>query len=149
MLFLGNHTNKIDKKGRVSIPAPFRSALMSGDQQGLFVFKSIHEPTLFAAGMDYLRNLQQSRPLTDMLAPTGTDKLSLIFMSSIQPTIDPEGRMALPEDFLSHAQITDQVTFAGLGDAIQIWSPALFANRLISMRSNADSSDELSTRTPS
>ena len=136
-LFLGTHTNKIDKKGRVSVPAPFRQALSESSQMGLFVFKSVHDPALSAAGLDYLKNLQQSRPMTDLLAPAGTDMSSLIFMSSIQPAFDPEGRIALPADFTEHAEIEDKVSFVGMGDTFQLWSPALLEERVVQLRNQA------------
>ena len=37
-LFVGKHFNKVDKKGRVSVPKPFRSALYKQTFKGVYVF---------------------------------------------------------------------------------------------------------------
>ena len=52
------------------------------------------------------------------------DDLGSIFAVSHQQAFDPEGRVMLPEDLLSHAGISDQAVFAGYGSTFQIWEPA-------------------------
>ena len=50
-LFLSTFINKIDKKGRVSVPATFRAALSQEDFQGIVVFRSYTQEALEGVGM--------------------------------------------------------------------------------------------------
>ena len=50
-LFLSTFVNKVDRKGRVSVPATFRSTLGTKTQPNLIVaFPSLYLPTLECAG---------------------------------------------------------------------------------------------------
>ena len=45
-MFLSNYENKIDKKGRVSVPATFRSHLNSMGYNGFITYPSFNHPAL-------------------------------------------------------------------------------------------------------
>ena len=47
---IGRHINKIDKKGRVSVPKPFRDALADQDFQGVYAFPSFKHAAVESDG---------------------------------------------------------------------------------------------------
>ncbi len=123
-LFLSTFVNKIDKKGRVSVPASFRAALANVPEfQGVVIFSSFTKTCIDGCGMDYMMRLSES---AGELGPFSQDRedLEAIFSDAHQLLWDPEGRIALPERLIHHAKITDTVMFAGKGQTFQIWEPS-------------------------
>lgn len=126
LLFLSTFQNKVDKKGRVSVPATFRAALAQQSFPGIIAFRSFAASCIEGCGMDFLERLTAS---TDQLALFSTeqdDLTSLIFADSRQLSWDPEGRIVLPEDLTAHAGITDTAAFVGKGRTFQIWNPEAY-----------------------
>ncbi|WP_240002495.1 division/cell wall cluster transcriptional repressor MraZ [Oleisolibacter albus] len=137
-LFLSTYVNKVDKKGRVSVPAPFRSALLGeGGQAELVVFRSLQAQALDACPIAYLDQL--SAALDDPATPDDYRDLieTTVFGGSVRLTIDPEGRIIIPNEFLTFAGISESVSFVGRRKTFQIWEPAAFAGHERSSREQA------------
>ena len=123
-LFLSRSTHKVDKKGRVSVPAAFRSAL--GDALGEGV--GLAEPI---TGQQAIEATPMARIVArlaqlDTLKSDSPQRAALVMMTlgnTRQVTIDGDGRMILPEDLIAHAGIGDTAVFVGLGHTFQIWEP--------------------------
>lgn len=125
--FVGNITNKIDAKGRVSIPAPFRAALVRDGYEGLYCYPSLDMKAIDAGGNQLLavigEKLAGFEPFTE-----DHDFLSTAFYGMSEALkIDQDGRVSLTDGIKDYAGITDQVTFVGQGYKFQIWDPARFA----------------------
>ncbi len=133
-LFLSTYTNKVDKKGRVSVPAPFRSALSSQEFQGIIVFKSSKYDALEGFGMDRMMDMSERLDTFDMFSNEQDDLASLIFGEARQLPFDGDGRIILPSDLAEFCGITDQAAFVGLGKKFQVWAPSLLEDRLQSAR---------------
>jgi MraZ protein len=129
-LFLSTFINKIDKKGRVSVPASFRTTLLSTQQDqsfaGIIVFRSLKHPALEGCGMERMQRLSDSIDRLDLFSDAQDDLVSAIFADSQTLPFDSEGRVSIPENFLSFANLTDQVAFVGRGATFQLWSPEVF-----------------------
>lgn len=126
-LFLSTYTNKVDRKGRVSVPATFRSTLATHRHPNtVILFPSLKDTALDGSGSDYMDDLQNRLSLLDPLSDEHDD-LSMMFADSHQLAIDGEGRIILPEALKEFAQIADEVAFVGRGAMFQVWQPALFA----------------------
>jgi len=123
-LFVSTFINKVDRKGRVSVPATFRAALSTQTHQGIVVYPSFTTAAVEGCGMDFLEELAAAAAETfDMFSPEQDDLNTLIFSTSHQLAWDPEGRVVLPEEILAHANITEQAAFVGKGRSFQIWEP--------------------------
>lgn len=123
-LFVSTFINKVDRKGRVSVPATFRAALASQTFQGIVVYPSFTTAAVEGCGMDFMEDLAASASESfDLFSPEQDDINTLIFSTSHQLAWDPEGRVVLPEDILSHANISEQAAFVGMGRKFQIWEP--------------------------
>jgi MraZ protein len=128
--FVSTFTNKIDAKGRVSIPAPFRAVLeRDGYSGGIYCYPSLDAPALDAGGE---RLAQKIDGLLSGLPDYSDerDELSVALYGDVQVlSIDGDGRILLPENLRRHAALDTQVTFVGLGDKFQMWEPKRFLER--------------------
>ena len=132
--FLSTFVNKVDRKGRVSVPAPFRAALSADSYQGIIAYPSMTDKALDGFGRSMLEEL--NRRQLDKTMSDGDFELALLGRrNSVVDTImalahelpfDGEGRIVLPADLIEAAEITDRATFVGRGSRFQIWSPDLF-----------------------
>ena len=129
-LFLSSYANKVDKKGRVSVPAPFRAELEH--LNGFVAFP--HTEHACIEGWDRGR-MAQLADVMDDYSPLSEeyDALAYLLGRARELPFDPEGRVTLPAYLLESAGITDSVVFIGRGKSFQIWDPARhaeFENRI-------------------
>ncbi len=128
-LFLSTHQNKIDKKGRVSVPATFRAALATQPFQGIVLFRSTKHPCLEGFDYDTMADLARRLDQFDLFSDDQDDLAAAIFGDSVQLPFDGDGRIGLPDILASHAELTDEAAFVGMGQKFQIWSPRLLNAR--------------------
>lgn len=136
MRFLSTFSGRLDGKGRVSIPAPFRAVLEVDAYPGLFVHPALEVPALEAGGN---RLLAEIDGLIATYPPysEGRDLIATALLGRAEVLrLDPEGRVALPERFKAHAGITSEVVFTGLGDKFRIWEPSRFSAHLAEATAN-------------
>ena len=135
-LFLSTYVNKMDKKGRVSVPAPFRSALASQNFQGVVLFRATGHDCL--EGFDFASMAELSERLDhfDLFSSAQDDLATAIFAEAVQCPFDSEGRISIPAHLADHAKIDEGVTFVGLGRKFQIWSSDKFEKRRDTARAN-------------
>ncbi len=137
---MGTHRNRLDAKGRVSIPAPFRAALKVADGSDAVrvILRPSHKQASIegwsVAGFDRLAaGLQKLNEFSD-------DRDDLAFAlyglaSPLEP--DREGRISLPEHLGAHAGLAEGVVFVGLGDRFEIWEPAALDRRMAAAQANS------------
>ena len=122
-LFVGRHINKIDSKGRVSVPKPFRAALQAQGTHTLYAYPLFKHAAIEACGEDFMARLSASLDDLDMFSDEQDDLASVILENAHPLAFDPEGRVVLPPELLAHANITTQALFVGRGARMQIWEP--------------------------
>lgn len=132
-VFIGTFENKVDRKGRVSVPAPFRQALTGQSWHGIVAFRSYRAEAVEACGMDFIERLNGSVADLDFFSERQDDLATSIFADSQQLAFDGEGRILLPEAFAAHAGIDGRAAFVGMGSIFQIWEP----DRLEAHKANA------------
>lgn len=125
-LFLSTFVNKVDKKGRVSVPATFRAALASEKFPGVIVFPNLSLPAIDGLGMQQMERLSAGIDTFNPFSDEHDAFALSILADSHQLPFDGEGRVVLPEELLTHAKIREQAAFAGRGSTFQIWEPAAF-----------------------
>jgi MraZ protein len=128
--FVGNFTLRLDSKGRVSIPGPFRSALRRDGFGGLCCYPAMDRPAIDAGGNALMVEIEA---LIGRYAPFSDQRELLalaLFGTSETLKIDGEGRVVLGENLKRHAEISETVTFVGLGHKFQIWEPGRFHGEL-------------------
>lgn len=125
-LFLSTYINKVDKKGRVSVPANFRAALSSQQYQGIVVYSSFINSCVEACGMDRIERVSESIDSLDPYSDERDAFAATILGGSVQLPFDGEGRVMLPEKLMAEAGITESAAFVGKGATFEIWNPATF-----------------------
>lgn len=125
-LFLYTHLNKLDRKGRISVPAEFRTALAEQGFESFAAFKSFRAAAIECWTPARLEQL--SVALDDLnLFSEQQDTLATTLFANAKPlSFDGEGRITLPAEFLSHAGITGDALFVGRGQTFQIWEPKAY-----------------------
>ena len=136
-LFLSTFVNKVDKKGRVSVPSTFRAALTGQTFQGIVAYRSFTGACIEGCGMDFMERLSDGAQSLDTFSPEQEDLSALIFADARQLPWDPEGRVILPEDILAHAGIAETVAFVGKGQTFQIWQPDAYKQIEAEIRARA------------
>jgi MraZ protein len=119
--FLGTHQNRLDAKGRVSVPAPFR-ALLKGE--GLVLRPSHKHPCIEAWPVSVFETLAKPMENLDLFSEAYDDMAAALYADAYPMVVDKEGRVMLPEALVAHAALTAQVEFLGFGRIFHIWEPA-------------------------
>ncbi len=128
--FVSHYTLRLDAKGRVSIPAPFRAVMARDGFDGLYCYPTLDRPALDAGGNALLSEIDA---LIARFPPYSEEReqfSAALYGTSEVLKIDSEGRVTLTEPLKSHAAITDEAAFAGLGHKFQIWEPKRFRAEL-------------------
>ncbi|NVN42162.1 division/cell wall cluster transcriptional repressor MraZ, partial [Ameyamaea chiangmaiensis] len=131
-VFLGTHQNRFDAKGRVSIPAGFRTALRARATEGepLVILRPSHiHPCIEAWPVVAFATLAQPLDAIDVFSDEHEDLAAALYADAFPIDADREGRIVLPEALRAHAGLTDSVAFMGLGRIFQIWEPAAAETR--------------------
>ena len=123
-LFLSTFETKIDKKGRISIPARYRSLLEKSEEE-LILFSTPESNYVQGCGNNYIKRLWETNLELDQISNEAL-YIQDILSDSIHAKIDAEGRILLSEKLIEIAKLTSTVLFAGRGETFQIWDPKNF-----------------------
>ena len=125
-MFLSTYENKLDKKGRVSVPASYRSYLSNIGYNGIICYPSFNNPCIEAWPQDRIEKISNA---IDSLNPFEEKKdyfATSILSESINLQFDSEGRVQITPKLLKHARIKKNMLFVGQGKTFQIWEPTNF-----------------------
>lgn len=127
--FVSTYVNKIDRKGRVSIPAEFRAVLTRRNSAMLLLYPALYAQALEGAGEELLSDIMRK---ADSLAPMSAERDD--FLDAVMPNIerlsfDSEGRVMLPESLIAYANLSERAAFVGRGPNFQVWNPDVWAER--------------------
>ena len=137
-IFLGTHEVKLDSKGRVSIPAPFRPTLSRQGFDGVILFPSYKvEGAIEGCGQDFLNQLMDSVNSYELFSDAQEDLSATIFGAAHQLQWDSNGRIVLPEALIAAADIKDKAVFVGTGALFRIWQPERWAAYQAARRQSA------------
>ena len=137
-MFLSTYENKIDKKGRVSVPASFRSYLSNLGYNGVICFPSFNNQSVEAWPQDRIEKISSS---IDSLNPFEEKRdffATSILSESVNLQFDGEGRISLSPKLLNHAKIKNSMLFVGQGKTFQIWEPSIFEKFKLNARKKAN-----------
>ena len=131
--FRGEYTFKVDTKGRVSIPAPFRRVLEAGDPdytdglrpQLVIVYGDEDQPYLEGYTIAEIEKLEAK---IDRL-PSSALKRKLVRQVtslSLPSEVDPDGRLVLPQRQRDKIGLGKEAVFVGTLGTFKIWEPAAY-----------------------
>ena len=137
-MFLSTYENKLDKKGRVSVPASFRSYLSNLGYNGIVCYPSFNNQSIEAWPQDRIEKISNT---IDALNPFEEKKdyfATSILSESINLQFDSEGRILLTSKLLKHAKIKNSMLFVGQGQTFQIWEPTAFEKFRVQSRKKSN-----------
>lgn len=149
--FISAYENKVDRKGRVSVPASFRIALSEPNHcilvgylppgKALLGFDRSRLDMLYPAlptgsqpggeppdpAKEEERIARERLRLQrEMMGQSDDGVMETLNANTRELVFDGEGRVVLPADLMKHANIEDRAMFVGRGDRFQIWNPDLY-----------------------
>ena len=136
-MFLSSYENKLDKKGRVSVPASFRSHLSTLGYNGFVTYPSFNHDALEACSQDRIEKLSST---IDSLNPFEEKRdffATSVLSESVSLQFDSEGRVLISEKLIDHAKIKNHILFVGLGKTFQMWEPKSFEKFKVVARKKA------------
>lgn len=143
--FLSSSINPIDAKGRVSVPAHFRTVLAKRGFTELYALSALDRPALDLGGLDLLERYETRISQEDPFHQTYDDMSFFVHGDGMFVKIDQDGRITVSEAMRVHTGIADEVAFVGRGDFFQMWEPSRFADyreqaraRLLKQRRSGD-----------
>jgi len=124
--FLGTHQNKLDTKGRVSVPASFRAVLRGSDETNgrhLVLRPSHQHPCIEAWPNDVFEALAEPLNRLDLFSQAQDDLAASLYSDAFSVEADKEGRIVLPEQLVSYAGLADAVVFMDHGQVVESGPP--------------------------
>lgn len=123
-IFTGTYENKVDGKGRVSLPADFRDLLSTvDDSRTFYIFPSPKHHALEACDKTFVENLVAQIENQTAMFSDEEDRMSSLLGSMRRVSYDSTGRFVLPDDFADDVGIGDSARFVGVGGRFTIWNP--------------------------
>ncbi len=136
-IFLSKYQNKIDKKGRVSVPSAFRSVLSEDKFNGIVVYPSFKNNCIEACSMNHLQDIYKIIQNLDPYSEERDAFETIVMGESIQLQFDSEGRVIIPAPLIVQVGISEQAFFVGKGLVFEIWDPVHFDIHLKSSKAVA------------
>ena len=110
------------------MPSSFRAYLNSMGYNGFITYPSFNHSALDGCAQDRIEKLSES---IDSLGPFEDKRdyfATSVLSESISLNFDSEGRVTIPDKFLTHSGIKEKVLFVGQGKTFQMWEPSEFKN---------------------
>jgi MraZ protein len=143
--FLSSATNRIDAKGRVSVPAHFRTIIQKRGYSDLYALRSLDCPALDVGGPDLLDRYETRIAQEDPFLGMADDMSFFCHGDGAFLKLDSEGRISMTDFIREHTGIVGEVAFVGRGHFFQMWEPGRFEqhrqvvrSRLLALRQAAD-----------
>jgi len=121
--FLSSAVNRIDAKGRVSVPAHFRSVVQQRGYSELYAIRQLDVPALDVGGLDLLDRYEERIALEDPFLQTADDMSFFVHGDGTFLKYDQDGRITVTDFIREHTGISSEVAFVGRGNFFQIWEP--------------------------
>ncbi len=121
-MFLGEYEHTIDAKGRMAVPAKFRSQIDRG--------------AVVSKGMGTCLSVYTTQRWEEKSAELATGKTTdelrdferRIYPSASEIELDGQGRMVIPAKLRAYAGLGNEVTVAGVRDHFEIWDRTAWQN---------------------
>lgn len=124
--FLSNAVNRIDAKGRVSVPASFRAIVQKHGCTELYATRQLDVPALEVGGPDRLKLFEERLAKEDPFLQAADDLAYYYYGDGAFLKLDQDGRITVTDFIREHTGITTEVAFVGKGLVFQMWEPERF-----------------------
>jgi MraZ protein len=137
-VFLGTHTPRLDDKGRLALPAKFRTELegglviTKGQERCLFVFPM--------AEFSRITELLRSAPVTQRSV---RDYSRVFFASASHEVPDGQGRITVPGPLREYAGLSKDCVVIGANSRVEVWDAGAWQNYLDSTEQSFADAEEV------
>ncbi|PAQ07332.1 division/cell wall cluster transcriptional repressor MraZ [Mesorhizobium temperatum] len=121
--FLSSAVNRIDAKGRVSVPAHFRAVVQKRGYSELYALRCLDRPAMDVGGLDLLDRYEQRIAQEDPFLQTADDMSFFCHGDGTFLKLDQDGRISMTDFIREHTGISAEAAFVGRGNFFQIWEP--------------------------
>lgn len=115
-MFLGTHEPKLDEKGRVILPAKFRTEL----EQGLVITRG-QEHCLYVFSAREFERIHEAIRQAPITSKQSRDYLRVFLSGATAETPDNQNRVTIPATLRSYAGLNRDLTVIGAGSRVEIW----------------------------
>ena len=122
-LFLSCYENRLDTKGRISVPAAFRSSLNNENFSGVVLYRSFTHNCIEGVSMSRMEKIAGATDEMGIFDNELDDLSAMVFADARPLQFDVTGRIVIPGELLKHANIKETALFVGRGNSFQIWNP--------------------------
>jgi MraZ protein len=121
-MFRGQFVHSIDSKGRVSLPARFREAVLTNGDARLVLTRAPSDPCLhlypLADWIEFERKIAEL-PRFD---PHIVRFRRMYVSAALECELDGQGRVLVSPDYRERAHLAKEVLLAGMGRHVEVWS---------------------------
>lgn len=123
-LFVGKHENKLDTKGRVSLPSSFRDQLHTDGDAGcsFYIFPSPNSNCIEGGSKDLIESIAQKIEENSVMFSEDEDILMYVISNARLISCDSTGRFKLPNDLIETYGYDEKIAFIGRARRFQIWN---------------------------
>jgi MraZ protein len=121
-MFRGSYEQKVDEKGRTSLPRRFREELLRTFSEDRLVVTCSLEPCLWAYPLREWEAFEARVAAQGMFNPVVIKLKRAVIAKAVECTVDSHGRILLPQSLREHAGIEREVVWAGMIGNIEIWA---------------------------
>jgi MraZ protein len=138
-MFLGTYTPRLDDKGRLILPAKFRSQLAPG-----LVMTRGQERCLFLLPLEEFRRMHDQIRQAPVTSKQARDYLRVFLSGASDELPDKQGRISIPPALRTYAGLDRDVAVIGAGTRVEIWDLAAWEAYLAEQESGyADTAEEV------
>jgi MraZ protein len=137
--FLSTFVNRVDAKGRISVPARFREILDAQGSRTIFARASATGPAIVAGGTEWMNGIHAMIDQHDPSTEAHDDFAYTWLGDTVELSLDGEGRVGFPDALMRHAALDETAAFVGLGNYFEVWEPrALEIRKLQARRASSE-----------
>jgi MraZ protein len=145
-MFSGQYGYSIDDKGRLSIPAKFRDALISHYSSALMITNHM-DGCIAAYPIKEWQALQDKIENLDAAARReAKNVLRIFYAGATECAIDRLGRILVPQSLRAFGSIKKNVMIVGMNKKIEIWAEEIWAELLKDTTSDKDKMAEIGSQ---
>ena len=140
-MFLGQFQHNLDDKGRLMIPAPYRS-LLDG---GAYITQGF-DKCLMVLTEAYFKQVYERIEAMNLADPTARMLRRLILANAYPVEADKVGRILVPQNLRTFLGVTSgELVVAGQGDYFEVWMPATWSEQMAQLQDTEANTARFST----
>src|SRR5574338_530459 len=133
----GHVHHVLDSKGRVAIPQGYRMELQAQDQRAPILTLLIDQPALGLYAQGRWQAIEERLETMSQVQPEVQAVRRMLVSTAVECPVDSQGRILIPPHLREHAGLERDVTFAGVGARIEIWSKERYEGEIRATRERA------------